>query len=42
MFKTSAFICYTFAQHSRYLVIGGGSGGLSISSHLIRSGVKPW
>lgn len=30
---------YTFAKHSRYLILGGGSGGLNLSTHLLRSGI---
>ena len=40
MFKASTLLRFGFSKlHSKYLVIGGGSGGLSITSHLIRSGV---
>merc|ERR1711937_782125 len=40
MIRSKAFISYAFSKiHSKYLVLGGGSGGVSISSHLIRSGV---
>ena len=37
--KINNLIRFTFAKHSRYLVVGGGTGGVSIASHLIRSGV---
>ena len=37
--KLNRVIRYAFAKHARYLVLGGGTGGLSITSHLLRSGV---
>jgi sulfide:quinone oxidoreductase len=39
--KTTTFIRYAFAKHSRYCLLGGGSGGLNIATHLLRSGVHP-
>jgi cation diffusion facilitator CzcD-associated flavoprotein CzcO len=32
---------YNFSQHTKYCVIGGGTGGLNTASHLLRSNVKP-
>ena len=40
MMKLNNFVRFSFAKHSRYLVIGGGTGGVSITSHLLRSGVN--
>ena len=37
--KINNLIRFAFSKHSRYLVIGGGTGGVSIASHLLRSGV---
>ena len=37
--QVSNLIRFTFAKHSKYLIVGGGTGGLSISSHLLKSGV---
>lgn len=37
--KLTQFVRFAFAKHSRYLVVGGGTGGLSITTHLLRSGV---
>lgn len=37
--RSTTFIRYTFAKHTRYLILGGGSGGLNLSTHLLRSGV---
>lgn len=30
---------FAFARHSRYVIAGGGTGGLSIVAHLLRTGV---
>jgi sulfide:quinone oxidoreductase len=30
---------FSFAKHSRYVIAGGGTGGLSIVAHLLRTGV---
>jgi sulfide:quinone oxidoreductase len=38
--KVSNLIRFAFSKHSRYLIVGGGTGGVSISSHLLRSGVS--
>lgn len=38
--KINNIIRFAFAKHARYLIVGGGTGGLSISSHLLRSGVS--
>lgn len=32
---------FWFGKHTRYCILGGGSGGLNISTHLLRSGVHP-
>lgn len=37
--QVTNLIKFAFSKHSRYLVVGGGTGGLSITSHLLRSGV---
>ncbi len=34
-------ISFAFSNHSRYCIIGLGSGGLSLTSHLLRSGIHP-
>ena len=39
--RATTLIRYTFARHTRYCILGGGSGGLNISTHLLRSGVHP-
>lgn len=39
--RTSNFIRFAFSKHSRYCVVGLGSGGLSLTSHLLRSGIHP-
>jgi sulfide:quinone oxidoreductase len=41
MMRSSTLLRFAFATHNRYLVIGGGTGGLNITSHLIRSGIEP-
>ena len=38
--KLTHLASFAFAKHSRYLILGGGTGGLSISSHLLRSGIN--
>jgi len=38
--QVSKLIRFAFSKHSRYLVVGGGTGGVSISAHLLRSGVS--
>jgi len=37
--KLAQFIRYSFSKHSRYCIVGGGSGGLNITTHLLRSGI---
>lgn len=37
--KVLQVIKYAFAKHSRYCVVGGGSGGLNLTTHLLRSGI---
>ena len=37
--KVTNLIRFTFSKHAKYLIVGGGTGGLSISTHLLRSGV---
>lgn len=37
--KLTNFRRFSFAKHARYCIIGGGSGGLSLSTHLLKSGI---
>lgn len=37
--KLTQLARFAFSKHCRYLILGGGTGGISISAHLIRSGV---
>jgi sulfide:quinone oxidoreductase len=37
--KVSNFVRFAFAKHARYLIVGGGTGGLNLSSHMLRSGI---
>jgi NADPH-dependent 2,4-dienoyl-CoA reductase/sulfur reductase-like enzyme len=39
--RTASFIRFCFSSHTRYCIVGLGSGGLSLTSHLLRSGVHP-
>ena len=39
--KVGTFLRYAFSKHSRYCIVGSGTGGVSISAHLLRSGVQP-
>ena len=39
--RAATFIRFAFSKHSRYCVVGLGSGGLSLTSHLLRSGIHP-
>jgi len=39
MMKGFINIRYSFAKHAHYLVLGGGTGGLNVASHLVTSGV---
>jgi sulfide:quinone oxidoreductase len=39
--RSLGFIRFGFASHSRYCIVGLGSGGLSLASHLLRSGIHP-
>lgn len=38
--KMTTFIRFTFSKHTRYCILGGGSGGLNLSTHLLRSGIN--
>ncbi len=33
--------CYNFAVHTKVCIIGGGTGGVSVASHLIRNRITP-
>lgn len=37
--KLAQFIRFSFSKHTRYCIVGGGSGGLNITTHLLRSGI---
>lgn len=39
MLKGLNTIKYYFARHASYLILGGGNGGINITSNLIRSGI---
>jgi len=39
MMNTTTIIRFAFAKHTRYLFLGGGSGGVNVTSHLLRSGI---
>jgi len=39
--QTLSIYKYVFSTHTRYCILGGGTGGISITAHLIRSGVHP-
>jgi sulfide:quinone oxidoreductase len=39
--RATLLVRFGFAAHSRYCIVGLGSGGLSLASHLLRSGVHP-
>jgi len=39
--KGTTLLRYCFGKHSKYLIVGGGSGGLNLTTHLLRSGIHP-
>ena len=39
MMNTTTIIRFAFAKHTRYLFLGGGSGGVNVTSQLLRSGI---
>lgn len=41
LMRISSFLSFAFSTHSRYCIVGLGSGGLSLTSHLLRSGIHP-
>ena len=41
MMKRGLTMRYYFARYASYLVLGGGTGGLNVASHLVTSGVPP-
>lgn len=34
-------LMFSFATHSKICIIGGGTGGLNLSAHLIRANINP-
>lgn len=39
--RISSLARFAFSTHSRYCIVGLGSGGLSLATHLLRSGIHP-
>ena len=37
----SKTICNMFATHTKICIIGGGTGGLNLSTHLMRANINP-
>ena len=41
MFIGKKILVFSFSHHTKFCVIGGGTGGLNTASHLLRSNVRP-
>ena len=41
MYIGKRIFVFNFSHHTKYCIIGGGTGGLNVASYLLRSNVKP-
>jgi cation diffusion facilitator CzcD-associated flavoprotein CzcO len=41
MYIGKRFISFGFSHHTKYCIIGGGTGGLNTATHLLRSKIRP-
>ena len=39
--RGTTFLRYYFSNHTRYCILGGGTGGLNLSANMLKSGIHP-